>query len=55
MPKNAICLWYDGTAEDAAKFYAQIFPDSAVTAVHHARAITRTANRDRCSRSSLRC
>ncbi len=36
MPKNVICLWYDGTAEDAAKFYAQIFPDSAVTAVHHA-------------------
>src|SRR5213082_1422973 len=36
MPKNVICLWYDGTAEDAAKFYAQVFPDSAVTAIHHA-------------------
>jgi predicted 3-demethylubiquinone-9 3-methyltransferase (glyoxalase superfamily) len=36
MPKNVICLWYDGTAEDAARFYAEIFPDSAVTAVHHA-------------------
>lgn len=34
MPsKNAICLWYDGTAEDAARFYAKTFPDSAVGAV----------------------
>jgi predicted 3-demethylubiquinone-9 3-methyltransferase (glyoxalase superfamily) len=36
MPKNVICLWYDGTAKDAAKFYAQIFPDGAVTAAHRA-------------------
>ena len=36
MAKNVICLWYDGTAEEAAKFYAQTFPNSAVTAVHHA-------------------
>src|ERR1700746_1139763 len=36
MAKNVICLWYDGTAEDAARFYAQTFPDSAVTAVHQA-------------------
>src|SRR5476651_731822 len=34
--KNIICLWYDGTALDAATFYAKTFPDSAVTAVHHA-------------------
>ncbi len=34
--KNTICLWYDGTALDAATFYAQTFPDSAVQAVHHA-------------------
>src|SRR4249920_3051030 len=36
MAKNVICLWYDGTAEEAAKFYAKTFPDSAVTAVHQA-------------------
>jgi predicted 3-demethylubiquinone-9 3-methyltransferase (glyoxalase superfamily) len=36
MAKNVICLWYDGTAEEAAKFYAKTFPDSAVTAVHRA-------------------
>ena len=34
MAKNTICLWYDGTAEEAANFYARTFPDSAVTAVH---------------------
>ena len=36
MAKNVICLWYDGTAEEAARFYAQTFPDSALTAVHRA-------------------
>jgi 2-polyprenyl-6-hydroxyphenyl methylase/3-demethylubiquinone-9 3-methyltransferase len=34
--KNTICLWYDGDAEDAARFYAATFPDSAVTGVHRA-------------------
>ncbi|EFQ62955.1 MULTISPECIES: VOC family protein [Pseudomonas] len=32
--KNTLCLWYDGTAEEAARFYAQTFPDSTVNAVH---------------------
>lgn len=36
MAKNVICLWYDGTAEEAARFYARTFPDSSVTAVHRA-------------------
>ena len=35
-PKNLVCLWYDGTALDAAKFYAATFPNSSVGAVHHA-------------------
>jgi predicted 3-demethylubiquinone-9 3-methyltransferase (glyoxalase superfamily) len=31
MPnKNTICLWFNGTALDAARFYAETFPDSAV-------------------------
>jgi 2-polyprenyl-6-hydroxyphenyl methylase/3-demethylubiquinone-9 3-methyltransferase len=34
--KNTICLWYDGDAEEAARFYAETFPDSFVEAVHHA-------------------
>ena len=37
MPsKNTICLWYDGGALEAARFYAETFPDSVVGAVHRA-------------------
>ena len=34
--KNTVCLWFSGTAEEAATFYAQTFPDSSVGAVHRA-------------------
>ena len=34
--RNTICLWYDGSAEEAARFYASVFPDSSVKAVHRA-------------------
>ncbi|MCX2888541.1 MULTISPECIES: VOC family protein [Pseudomonas] len=34
--KNTICLWYDHDAEQAAHFYASVFPDSQVGAVHKA-------------------
>jgi 2-polyprenyl-6-hydroxyphenyl methylase/3-demethylubiquinone-9 3-methyltransferase len=34
--KNTICLWYDGGAEEAARFYAEIFPDSSVGEIHRA-------------------
>jgi predicted 3-demethylubiquinone-9 3-methyltransferase (glyoxalase superfamily) len=36
LAKNTICLWYNTDAEDAARFYAQTFPDSSVGAVHRA-------------------
>ncbi|ELY22176.1 VOC family protein [Vreelandella titanicae] len=36
LAKNTVCLWYDGGAEEAARFYADTFPDSFVRAVHHA-------------------
>ena len=36
ISKNTICLWYDKDAEAAARFYAEVFPDSAVGAVHRA-------------------
>ena len=36
VSKNTICLWFDGTALEAATFYAATFPDSVVGAVHRA-------------------
>ena len=36
LSKNTICLWYVHDAEEAARFYAKTFPDSAVNAVHRA-------------------
>jgi predicted 3-demethylubiquinone-9 3-methyltransferase (glyoxalase superfamily) len=36
MNKNTICLWYSRDAEEAARFYASVFPDSTVGAVHRA-------------------
>jgi predicted 3-demethylubiquinone-9 3-methyltransferase (glyoxalase superfamily) len=30
------CLWFDGNAEEAGKFYASVFPNSHVDAVHRA-------------------
>ena len=35
-PKNTLCLWYRRDAEAAARFYATVFPDSHVGAVHRA-------------------
>ena len=35
-PKNLICLWFDGTAEAAATFYAATFPNTYVGAIHRA-------------------
>ncbi len=35
-PKNTICLWYQGDALEAARFYAQTFPDSTVGQIHRA-------------------
>jgi len=36
IPKNTICLWFDGAALEAAQFYARTFPDSAVGRILHA-------------------
>ncbi len=36
MAKNTICLWSNGDAEEAARFYASVFPDTKVNAVHRA-------------------
>jgi predicted 3-demethylubiquinone-9 3-methyltransferase (glyoxalase superfamily) len=34
MSKNTVCLWYDGDAVDAARFYAETFPDSSMGRIH---------------------
>lgn len=36
VAKNTICLWYEKDAEEAARFYASLFPDSVVKAVFRA-------------------
>jgi len=36
MQKITPFLWFDGNAEEAAKFYVSVFPDSHVDAVHRA-------------------
>jgi predicted 3-demethylubiquinone-9 3-methyltransferase (glyoxalase superfamily) len=36
VAKNTVCLWYDGTALEAATFYAATFQDSAVGEVYRA-------------------
>ncbi|MEU6132651.1 VOC family protein [Saccharopolyspora sp. NPDC047091] len=33
MQKIITCLWFDGQAEEAARFYTSIFPDSRITEV----------------------
>ena len=34
--KIAPCLWFDGNAEEAAEFYAGVFPDSHIGKIHRA-------------------
>jgi predicted 3-demethylubiquinone-9 3-methyltransferase (glyoxalase superfamily) len=32
-PKIQPCLWFDGNAEEAARFYAETFPDSRIVTI----------------------
>jgi predicted 3-demethylubiquinone-9 3-methyltransferase (glyoxalase superfamily) len=36
MTKITPCLWFDGTAEEAANFYASLLPDSRMDSIHRA-------------------
>jgi len=36
MSNITACLWFDGKAEEAANFYASVFPDSRIDVVHRA-------------------
>jgi predicted 3-demethylubiquinone-9 3-methyltransferase (glyoxalase superfamily) len=35
MGDIAPCLWFDGQAEEAARFYCSVFPRSAIGAISH--------------------
>ena len=48
MSKITPCLWFDGTAEEAANFYASLLPDSHVERVHRAPATIRRARPGTC-------
>lgn len=36
IPSNQVCIMFDKEAEEAAKFYAEIFPNSSVGNIHRA-------------------
>lgn len=36
ISKNTVCIWFDGAALEAASFYAQTIPDSALGAITYA-------------------
>ena len=36
MNKNTICLWFERNAEEAARFYTGLFPQSSLGAIHKA-------------------
>ena len=40
MDKISTCLWFDGNAEEAARFYTSIFPNSRIESVDHSPADT---------------
>ena len=45
MTKVATCLWFNGEAEEAARLYTSLIPDSRIDRVNRSAA-------DTCSRSS---
>ena len=48
IAKNTICLWFDKDAEAAARFYAELFPNSAVGGVQCAPADFPSGNTTAC-------
>ena len=40
MDKISPCLWFDGQAEEAARFYTSLFPDSRIVSVDRSAADT---------------
>ena len=46
MDKITLCLWFDGQAEEAARFYTSLFPNSRITAVNRSPADTPSGPKD---------
>ena len=46
MSKITPCLWFDGSAEEAARLYTSIFPDSRIDAVHRSPADNPSTSKD---------
>ncbi len=40
MDRITPCLWFDGKAEDAARFYSSVFPNSRIDGLKRAYAQT---------------
>ena len=38
MSKITPCLWFNGTAEEAAQFYLSLFPGSRIDKIHRSAA-----------------
>ena len=43
MPKITPCLWFDGNAEEAARFYVSLLPDSRINGISRSPADTPSA------------
>ena len=48
MSKISPCLWFDGEAEEAAKFYVSLLPDSRIEKVQKNTSTARPARPARC-------
>ena len=46
MDKISPCLWFDGAAEDAARFYTSIFPNSRIDSIDRAPGETPSGPKD---------
>ena len=46
MDKITPCLWFDGVAEEAARFYTSLIPDSRITSVNRSPADNPSGKKD---------
>jgi predicted 3-demethylubiquinone-9 3-methyltransferase (glyoxalase superfamily) len=55
MRRVTPCLWFNGQAEEAARFYVSLLPDSRIDCVTRSPSDTPSGPPEWCSRSSSRC